>query len=263
VARPTVAGQDGLVRGKVEPVDAAIFDVDGVVTRTETVHEAAWRTVFDDVLRAHADAENDPFVPFSSDDYRRYVDGMSRYDGVRRFLASRSISLPTGRADDPPTRDTICGIGNRKNDAFLTTVAIDGVQPFETTIALVRRLRDLGVGTAAVSASENCAAVLRSAGVIDLFDARVDGVVANEAHLAGKPDPAMFLEAARRLGVAPSHAAVIEDAIAGVEAGRRGGFALVVGVDRSGHAQELADAGADLVVTDLAEVVVDDRRRWS
>jgi alpha,alpha-trehalase len=246
----------------LDPVDGAIFDVDGVVTRTETVHEAAWRTVFDEVLRARAQAGGQPFVPFSAEDYRRYVDGMNRYDGVRRFLASRSITLPAGAPDDPPTRDTICGIGNRKNDAFVAAVGSDGVEPFETTVTLVKRLRELGVATAAVSASENCAAVLRAAGVIDLFDTRVDGLVAKRSHLAGKPDPAMFLEAARRLDVPPGRAAVIEDAIAGVEAGRRGGFALVVGVDRSGHAQQLTDAGADLVVADLGELDVDDERRW-
>jgi alpha,alpha-trehalase len=250
-------------RGPNRPLSGAIFDVDGVVTRTATVHEAAWRRVFDEILEARAQADGVPFVPFSDADYRRYVDGVPRFDGVARFLESRAVELPVGEPDDPPERLTVCGIGNRKNDAFLATVEAEGVEPFEGTVGLLERLRAMGVSTAAVSASENCAEVLAAAGVSDLFDVRVDGLDATALHLAGKPDPAIFLEAAGRLDVDPRLAAVVEDAIAGVAAGRRAGFGLVVGVDRRGHPTELADAGADVVVSDLAEIRVGSDGRWS
>ena len=169
-------------------------------------------------------------------------------------------ALPRGEPSDPPDRDTVCGLGNRKNDAFRAQVREHGVEPFESTLVLARRLRGRGIRTAVVSASENCAAVLAAAGADELFDVRVDGLDAAELGLAGKPDPALFLEAARRLGVEPGRAAVVEDALAGVEAGRRGGFGLVVGVDRTGHADALAAHGADVVVADLASLDVDDRR---
>lgn len=246
----------------IERLGAGIFDTDGVITRTATVHEAAWKDLFDRFLRQRSEGTDDPFVPFTADDYRRYVDGVPRYDGVARFLASRDIELPAGEPDDGPDRQTVCGLGNRKNDAFLEAVAHHGVEPFESTVDLLRELRTANVPTAAVSASENCAAVLAAAGVDDLFDARVDGLDARDLGLAGKPDPALFTEAARRLGVAPADAAVFEDALAGVEAGRRGGFGLVVGIDRTDHAGELLEAGADLVVADLAELHVDETGRW-
>ena len=249
--------------GPVSRIEAAVFDTDGVITRTATVHAAAWKSVFDEFLRRRAETAGQPLVPFSDDDYRRYVDGLARYDGVKRFLSARGIELPPGRSGDPPGFDTVHALGNRKNGAFLAELAEHGVERFESTVVLIRRLRELGVGTAAVSASENCAEVLAAAEVDDLFDARVDGLDVAALDLPGKPDPALFLEAAKRLGVPAGRTAVFEDALAGVEAGRRGAFGLVVGIDRTHHGADLLRAGADVVVTDLACFHVDDDRRWS
>lgn len=236
----------------IQRLEAAIFDTDGVITRTATIHAAAWKVLFDGFLRERARSEGEEFVPFSEDDYRRHVDGVPRFDGVTRFLASRGVALPDGAPDDPPDRMSVCGLGNRKNAAFLETLRRCGVEAFASTVELLEALRQASVPTAAVSASENCGAVLAGAGVDRLFDARVDGLDATALGLPGKPEPAIFLEASRRLGVEPQHAAVFEDAISGAEAGRRGGFGLVVGVDRTGHPGELAAAGADVVVSDLA-----------
>jgi len=245
-----------------EPVRAVIFDTDGVVTRTATVHEEAWRALFDRYLEARAERFDHEPVPFTADDYRRLVDGKARYDGVASFLASRDIDLPWGSPDDPPDRETVCGLGNRKNEMFLDAVARHGAAPYESTLVLVRHLRDLGILTAVVSASENCAAVIESAGATGLFDARVDGIDAMRLGLAGKPDPALFLEAARRLGVEPAGCTVVEDALAGVEAGRRGGFDTVIGVDRTGHPSSLEDHGADVVVPDLSWIDIGDDGCW-
>jgi len=241
-----------------------VFDTDGVITRTAEVHEAAWAEMFDEYLAGLPTDVLPPERrgPFSQDDYRRYVDGRKRYDGVALFLESRGLHPPAGDVDDPPGAETIHGLGNRKNQKFLKLVAERGVQPYESTLEFVRRLRYLGVKVAAVSASENCELILASAGAGDLFDTRVDGITAREMDLPGKPDPAMFLEAAIRLGVPPDRAAVVEDAIAGTEAGRRGGFGLVVGVDRTGHPDDLVAAGAHIAVSDLSEVQIADDRRW-
>ncbi len=237
--------------------DAVIFDVDGVITDTASVHAAAWKRLFDDYLRNRAQQDGTTFTPFDTDDdYRRYVDGKPRYDGVRSFLSSRDIQLPEGSPDDDPDRETICGLGNRKDASFTAAVREKGVQAFPTSIALVRELHRHGVRTAVISASRNCEMVLQHAGLTDLFEARIDGVVADELELPGKPDPAVFLEAAQRLGVRPPRAVVVEDALAGVEAGRSGGFGLVIGVDRHGHADELLAHGADAVVSDLGAVRV-------
>lgn len=249
--------------GPVDRLEAVIFDVDGVVTRTASVHAAAWKAMFDSFLRARAESAGELLGPFTDDDYRRYVDGMPRFDGVSRFLASRGISLPHGDSGDSADRDTVCGLGNRKNAAFLAEIERNGVAPFESTAALLANLRTVGVPTAAVSASENAESVLEGAGVAQFFDVRVDGIDATALDLPGKPDPAIFLEAARRLGVQATHAAVVEDALAGVEAGRRGGFGLVVGVDRTGHPNDLMRGGADVVVSDLAELFVKEGGRWS
>jgi beta-phosphoglucomutase family hydrolase len=238
-------------------IDACVFDTDGVITRTADVHETAWKQLFDHYLdeRFAGSPANDPeHRPFDTEDYLAHVDGKPRYDGVDAFLRSRGIVLERGHPDDPPQRDTVCGLGNRKNVYFRAHLERHGVRGYDSTIALVRRMRWLGVKVAAVSASENQEAVLDAAGVSDLFDARVDGIMAGELGLAGKPDPALFLEGARRLGVEPDRAAVVEDARVGVEAGRRGGFAVVVGVDRSGHPAALAEAGATVVVSDLGQV---------
>ena len=243
-----------IAKGRVSGV---VFDMDGVVTQTATVHARAWKRLFDDYLRERSERTGEPVVPFDSDDdYRLYVDGKARYDGVRSFLQSRGISLPPGRPSDPPEAETVCGLGNRKNALFLREVEEHGVLPYETTVELIARLKAAGIATAIISASENTTQVLEAAGVRELFEAQVDGLVARELGLPGKPDPAVFIEAARRIGIAPARAAVVEDALAGVEAGRRGGFALVIGVDRTGHADALREHGADVVVQDLAQVDV-------
>ena len=248
MTRPVLDRQD---------LDAVIFDMDGVITDTASVHFGAWKRLFDGYLRERVDRGDDAaFTPFTNDDYRRYVDGMPRYDGVRRFLASRAIALEEGETDDPPDRETIRGLGNRKNGYFLTTLEEDGVDPFPTSVDLLHALRDTGFATAIISASRNAEAVLRAAGVLDLFDVKVDGTDQQALGFAGKPAPDVFVVAAERLGVIPDRAAVVEDAIAGVRAGRDGGFALVVGVDRTGHPDDLRDGGADVVVADLGELAV-------
>ena len=232
--------------------------MDGVVTRTAAVHAAAWKQLFDDFLEKRAAAADLDWTPFDIDsDYRVYVDGKARYDGVRSFLASRDITLPEGAPDDPPDMETVCGLGNRKNGYFIDVLEHNGVEPFESTVRLVRCLQQLGIGTAIISASENAAAVLEAAGVGTLFPVQVDGLVARRLALLGKPDPAVFLEATRQLASVPERAIVVEDALAGVEAGRRGGFAHVIGVDRTGYPDALRESGADVVVPDLADVTTD------
>ena len=252
----------GRVVIRIDEIDAVIFDMDGVVTDTASVHARVWARMFDRFLRPRADATGGSFSPFTDEDYRRYVDGRPRYDGVRSFLASRGVTLPEGDASDAPDEETVCGLGNRKDRDFLEHLRRDGVVAFPTTLELIERLRRDGVRTAVVSASRNLDEVLAAGGVEDLFEVRVGGAEAERLGLAGKPDPAFFLEAARRLGVEPRRAALIEDALAGVEAGRRGGFALVVGVDRAGHRSDLQAAGADVVVEDLAEVTVGSSPRF-
>jgi len=238
--------------------DAVVFDMDGVVTKTAVVHAAAWKRLFDDYMAERSRATGADWRPFDEEaDYRPYVDGKPRYDGVRSFLASRDIVLPEGSPDDPSDRETVCGLGNRKNGYFLKELEQHGVHAYETTVRLVRVLQGLGIGTAIISASKNLRTVLAAGGIGDLFPVEVDGLLAAEIGLAGKPDPAVFLEAARRLGAEPSRTVVVEDALSGVEAGRRGAFGLVIGVDRTGDAEGLLRAGADVVVPDLADVVVE------
>ena len=240
--------------------DAVLFDLDGVVTRTARIHAAAWKRLFDGYLEDRAAREgNAPFEPFDADgDYAEYVDGKPRYEGVASFLASRGIDLPHGAPSDGPGEETVCGLGNRKNRYFLEKLEEDGVEVFGSTVRLLRSLRHAGIRTAVVSSSANCAQVVEAAGLTTAFDARVDGVVSRRLELKGKPDPDIFLEAARRLGVVPRRAVVVEDAISGVEAGRRGGFGLVLGVARHGpgDAEALAGHGADVVVSDMEEVDV-------
>lgn len=238
--------------------DALVVDLDGVVTDTASVHAAAWKHLFDGYLAGRAERTGEPFVPFEPDDYRRHVDGKPRYDGVRDFLASRGITLPEGHPDDPPDRETVCGLGNRKDAAFNERLAREGVTVFDTTVEVLRRARRAGMGVALFSSSRNTRRVLHRAGLEHLFDAIVDGVDAGELGLPGKPHPAVPLEAATRVGAKPERTVLVEDAVAGVEAGRRGGFRLVVGVDRTGHGDELRAHGADVVVTDLAEIEVQD-----
>jgi alpha,alpha-trehalase len=240
------------------PIDrlrAFIFDMDGVITDTAAVHRAAWKELFDGFLANRADPAR-PFRPFDEDDYRRFVDGKPREAGVRDFLASRGIRLPEGDRADPPDRDTVVGLGLRKNALFLERVAEGGVVAFPGTLDFIDRLTAAGRRVAVISASENATQVLSAAGVLDRFDVKVDGLDSRRLHLAGKPDPAIFLEAARRLGHPPGACAIVEDALAGVEAGVRGGFAFVLAVDRAGFRAELVAAGASLVVEDLGELLL-------
>jgi trehalose 6-phosphate phosphatase len=240
-------------------VDAVIFDMDGVVTKTAVVHAAAWKRLFDDYLQELRARDGNLLRPFDADaDYRHYVDGKPRYDGVVSFLESRGVSIPYGDPNDPPDRETVCGLGNRKDSYFQQHLMKHGVEAYESTVEMIIELLANGIKTAIISASRNCANVLKAAKVSKLFDAKVDGVDADELGLPGKPDPAVFLEAARRLEVVPERAAVVEDAIAGVQAGRAGHFKLVVGVNRSGEAGVLKENGADVEVADLGEVVVGD-----
>jgi beta-phosphoglucomutase family hydrolase len=237
--------------------DAVLFDLDGVLTKTASVHAAAWKRLFDGFLEQRAAATGEPFVPFDIDaDYRRYVDGKPRYDGVAAFLEARGIELPRGAPAEPPGTQTVQALGNLKDQYFMQHLEQHGVEVYAASIELVRTLRAQEIKTAVVSSSKNCAAVLEAAGISQLFDARVDGNDVTRLGLKGKPAPDAFLEAARRLRTEPSRAVVVEDAIAGVEAGHAGGFGLVIGVDRSGQSQALRQAGADTVVTDLAQVQV-------
>jgi alpha,alpha-trehalase len=240
--------------------DAVIFDLDGVITDTASVHEAAWKQMFDEWLATSAQGAGEDHRPFSDDDYYGYVDGKPRYDGVRSFLASRRISLSPGQPSDTPTDETVCGLGNRKDELFLALLREVGVASFPSSLELLRQLRADGTRTAIISASRNCVQVLEAAGITRLFDAKVDGVDAEALGLEGKPDPAVFLEAASRLGVKPERAAVVEDALAGVEAGHRGGFGLVIGIDRGGHGEALRERGADVVIADLGAVRVSSTR---
>lgn len=235
-------------------VTACLFDLDGVLTRTAVVHNTAWEQTFNDFLRQRAaGGEFRPYDPAA--DYNRYVDGRPRADGVRTFLASRQIVLPEGDPDDPPTADTVAGIGNRKNEVLLKRLATDGVEVYPGSVDYLREVARHGLRRAVVSASANCEQVVAAAGLADLLEVRVDGVVARQRGLRGKPEPDTFLAAAEELGVPPGAAAVFEDALAGVAAGRAGGFGLVIGVDRVGQADELRKHGADVVVTDLSELL--------
>ena len=241
--------------GRLDGYDAVLFDLDGVLTSTAEQHFAAWKRTFDDFLEQSAEASQAQRRPFDRDDYNRHVDGVPRVDGVRNFLASRGLALPEGGLDDPPTADTVHGLGTRKNDLVQEIIRTEGVQPYEGSVALLDHLHDQGVAMAVVSSSRNAEMVLRAAGIESLFDARVDGEVALELGLPGKPAPDTFLEAARRLGAPADRAVVVEDALLGVQAGRAGRFGLVVGVDRVGQADALREHGADVVVLDLAELL--------
>ncbi len=225
--------------------------MDGVLTDTASTHARAWKQTFDELLERRGDE-----APFDLDsDYKAYVDGKTRYDGVRDFLASRGIELPEGTPDDPGEADTVAGVGNRKNELVQRLIAEEGVVVYEGSVRFVKEARQAGLKTAVVSSSANTEQILEAADISDLFDARVDGVVIAREHLKGKPAPDSFLRAAELLGIAPEAGAVFEDALAGVAAGRAGGFGLVVGVDRHGDPQSLLDNGADITVSDLAELV--------
>lgn len=237
-------------------VTACLFDLDGVLTQTAKVHAAAWKQMFDGYLRERARRTGEDFVPFDPvREYDQYVDGKPRNDGVRALLASRGVKLPEGEPDDTPGAETIHGLGNRKNEIVLALIHERGVQPYEGSVRYVKAIQAAGLPRAVVSSSTNCRDVLAAAGIRDLFEAIVDGVVAESEHLQGKPAPDTFLAGARALGVEPAEAVVFEDALAGVEAGRAGRFGFVVGVDRAGQADALRAHGADLVVDDLARLL--------
>jgi beta-phosphoglucomutase family hydrolase len=237
-------------------IAACLFDMDGVLTETAKVHAAAWKQMFDAYLLDRGKQTGQPFRPFEiSSDYAELVDGKLRLDGVRDFLASRGIEIPEGSADDPPTALTVHGLGRRKNDLVQELIRQNGVEVYEGSVRFLEAVRDAGLRRAVVSASKNCQEVLEAANIDTLFEVRIDGIVADEANLRGKPAPDLFLAAAAALGVEAAGCAVFEDAIAGVEAGRAGGFGLVVGVDRVGQAEALRDHGADQVVADLSELL--------
>ncbi|MFC0862620.1 HAD family hydrolase [Sphaerimonospora cavernae] len=242
--------------GLPDGVRGCLFDMDGVLTRTAKVHAAAWKAAFDDFLREHAARTGVPFVPFDEvTDYERYVDGKKRIDGTRTFLEARDIDLPEGSPGDPPGTLTLHGLSNRKNDLVQGLLDERGVEVFEGSARYVHAVRDAGLHRAVVSSSANTERVLAAAGLAGLFEVRIDGVVAEERGLAGKPAPDMYLAGAEALRLKPSEAAVFEDALAGVAAGRAGDFAFVVGVDRLGQADALREHGADIVITDLAQLL--------
>jgi beta-phosphoglucomutase family hydrolase len=237
-------------------ITTCLFDLDGVLTQTARVHARAWKEMFDDFLRDWSERTGEPFHPFDRPtDYDEYVDGKPRLDGVHSFLESRGIDLPMGSPADPPEAETVHALGTRKNDLVLELIREQGVEPYEGSVRFAEAARDQGLRRAVVSSSTNCLDVLVAAGIDHLFEVRIDGVVAEREHLDGKPAPDTFLAGARRLGAEPADAAVFEDALAGVEAGRAGNFGWVVGVDRTGQAEALRRRGADVVVQDLGELL--------
>jgi beta-phosphoglucomutase family hydrolase len=239
-----------------EGITTCLFDLDGVLTQTAKVHAKAWKQMFDEYLRERSGRTGEPLQEFAlPEDYEKYVDGKPRRDGVRSFLESRGIDLPLGTADDSPDDETIYGLGLRKNDLVLKLIHDEGVEPYEGSVRFVERAREQGLHTAVVSSSTNCRDVLVAAGIEQLFEARIDGEVAEREHLAGKPAPDTFLAGAKAVGAEPVQCAVFEDAEAGVAAGRAGNFGHVVGVDRTGHAEALREHGADVVVEDLAALL--------
>jgi len=242
-------------KADITQYQAAVFDMDGVLTKTELVHAEAWRKMFDVFLEADSQRRGVPFQPFdSANDYDKYVDGMPRHNGIRSFLASRGIEIPEGQEDDSEDKDTVYGLGRRKNRFFNEVLQNQGVEVYPDTLEKLKEWRDAGIKTAIVSSSRNCQAVIKQAGVSDLFDVRVDGEVSREVGLKGKPDPDIFLEAASRLGYEPRQCAVFEDAISGVQAGRAGQFGLVVGVARKNNDRVLSENGADITVDDLTKL---------
>jgi beta-phosphoglucomutase family hydrolase len=244
------------VLGLPDAIRGCLFDLDGVLTKTAKVHDAAWTEMFDEFLRERSRRTGEPFVPFDPvGDYDDYIDGKRRVDGTRSFLAARHIELPEGNEDDPPGAETVYGLGNRKNQILLAKLRSDGVEAYEGSVRYVRAVRDAGLRRAVVSSSANCRAILAAAQIEDLFEARIDGIAAERDHLRGKPAPDTFLAGARALGLEPAAAAVFEDALAGVEAGRAGHFGHVVGVDRVGQAAALSQHGADTVVQNLSELL--------
>lgn len=243
--------------------DAVIFDMDGVVTRTAVVHASAWETMFNEYLRYREEQLNEPFRPFTHDgDYLPYVDGRPRYEGVSSFLKSRGITLPFGGSEDQPGKETICGLGNRKNEIFNQRLEEDGVDVYDSTITFVKELIGRGIRVGIATSSKNCALILKKAGVANLFETCVDGALAADLGLRGKPEPDIFTIACNTLGVRYDRAVVIEDAVSGVRAGAKGKFGLILGVARQNNAHELLSNGADIVVSDLSEISIKDIHKW-
>ena len=239
-----------------ERYDAVLFDLDGVITNTATLHATCWKQMFDEYLRRRAEQSGEAFQSFDlAADYRLYVDGKPRFDGVRDFLRSRGIQLPEGHPDDPAELETVCGLGNRKNELINDLIERKGVEPYDGSVQFIHQLRRDGFKIAVVTSSQNCTTVLKAAKLDDFFKVRVDGNIIEAEQLAGKPAPDTFLMAARLLGVEPERTVVIEDAISGVEAGSNGHFGLVIGVARKGNVEELKRHGAHVVVDDLDELV--------
>jgi beta-phosphoglucomutase family hydrolase len=233
--------------------DAVLFDLDGVITATAKIHAAAWKQAFDEFLQKRRGQEFQPFD--KQQDYEDYVDGLPRYDGAQKFLESRQIDLPYGSPEDPPDRETVCGVANHKNELFNEALKTGAVEVYKGTVAWIRHLRRSGIKIAVVSSSAHCKAILKGAGLSDLFDARMDGDVAKQLQLKGKPAPDTYLKAAEMVDAAPARSVVVEDALAGVEAGKNGKFGLVIGVDRKHDADDLKQHGADIVVADLQEML--------
>ncbi|MCG8508972.1 MAG: beta-phosphoglucomutase family hydrolase [Rhodospirillales bacterium] len=233
--------------------DAVLFDLDGVITATNKNHFVAWKKLFDSYLKKISERDNTPFKEFDEDEMSEFVDGKPRYEGIRSFLEHRGITLPFGDPDDGEDQETVCGLGNQKNRFFNESIEADGVTVFEKSVELIHLLLAEQIRCAVVSSSKNCVTVLKSAGLTDLFEVRVDGVVAAEMKLTGKPTPDTYLKAAELMGVPAERAVVVEDAISGVQAGRAGNFGLVIGVDRAGQAEALKENGADVVVSDLGD----------
>ena len=239
--------------------DAVIFDMDGVITKTAAVHSLAWKKMFDEYLHYREKEYNEPFREFThADDYLSFVDGRPRYKGVEAFLKSRGINIPFGEPEDEPGKETVCGLGNRKNECFNKVLEEAGVGVYDSTIKLVKELLERGVKVGVATSSKNCVLILKRAGINNLFDTRVDGVVSAELGLKGKPEPDIFTTASDNLGVKYHRAIVVEDAVSGVQAGSKGHFGLVIGVARENNAHELKTHGADVVVEDLSEINVDD-----
>lgn len=248
---------------RITSFDAVIFDMDGVLTKTAIVHAKAWKAAFDEHLRIREKQYNEPFREFTHEqDYLTYVDGKPRYDGVKSFLESRGINIPFGQPADSPEKETVCGIGNKKNKWFMEVITKQGVEVYESTINFIKELRESGIATAVISSSKNCEYILKAAGIDNLFQTRVDGEVSLELGLEGKPEPDIFVTAADNLGVSPARAVVVEDAISGVRAGRNGGFGLVIGLARKDNETALLENGADVAMKDMAEVNLEWVNRW-
>ncbi|MBD3272422.1 MAG: trehalose-phosphatase, partial [Elusimicrobia bacterium] len=244
-------------------IKSVIFDLDGVITKTALVHARAWKQVFDEYMRLREKRNGEPFKEFADpNDYLTYVDGKPRYKGVQSFLESRGITIPYGDPSDTPDTETICGVGNKKNEKFRNVLAHEGVQVYESTIAFIKKLKGSMIRVGVASSSKNCRTVLQSAGIENLFETRVDGEVSAELGLTGKPEPDIFVTAALNLGAEPAESVVVEDAVSGVQAGRNGGFGLVLGIAREDNMDDLLKYGADIVVNDMAAISLEALNTW-